>query len=90
MKETEAHHPLTDFIEYGQEEMLARAQAHYQEVKRRHSIRQFSDRAVPKPLSSNVFKRLQPRQVVPIISLGISLRSTILKLKRKFGTKLRH
>ena len=50
MKETEAHHPLTDFIEYGQEEMLARAQAHYQEVKRRHSIRQFSDRAVPQAI----------------------------------------
>ena len=50
MKETEAHHPLTDFIEYGEEEMLARAQAHYQEVKRRHSIRQFSDRAVPQAL----------------------------------------
>jgi iodotyrosine deiodinase len=50
MKETEAHHPLTDFIEYGEEEMLARAQAHYQEVKRRHSIRQFSDRAVPQAI----------------------------------------
>ncbi|MEC4728108.1 nitroreductase family protein [Shewanella sp. D64] len=50
MKETETHHPLIDFIEYGQEEMLARAQAHYQEVKRRHSIRQFSDRAVPQAI----------------------------------------
>ena len=50
MKETEAHHPLIDFIEYGEQEMLARAQAHYQEVKRRHSIRQFSDRAVPQAI----------------------------------------
>lgn len=50
MKQTEAHLPLTDFIEYGEEEMLERAQNHYQEVKRRHSIRQFSDRAVPQAI----------------------------------------
>ena len=43
---TEAHHPLTDFIEYPEDEMLERAQQNYQEVKRRHSIRKFSDRAV--------------------------------------------
>lgn len=50
MKQTEAHLPLTDFIEYGEEEMLERAQNNYQEVKRRHSIRQFSDRAVPQAI----------------------------------------
>ncbi|MBR9729140.1 nitroreductase family protein [Shewanella intestini] len=43
---TEAHLPLTDFIEYPPEQMLQRAQANYQEVKRRHSIRQFSDKPV--------------------------------------------
>ncbi|WP_282109843.1 nitroreductase family protein [Shewanella algicola] len=45
-----AHLPLTDFIEYPQDEMLKRAQDNYQHVKRRHSIRAFSDRAVPQAI----------------------------------------
>ncbi|GGQ20364.1 nitroreductase family protein [Shewanella litoralis] len=45
-----AHLPLTDFIEYPQDEMLKRAQDNYQQVKRRHSIRAFSDRAVPQAI----------------------------------------
>ncbi|MCL1066018.1 nitroreductase family protein [Shewanella olleyana] len=47
---TEAHLPLTDFIEYPQAEMLERAKQNYQDVKRRHSIRKFSDRAVPQEI----------------------------------------
>ncbi|GIU53761.1 nitroreductase family protein [Shewanella sp. KT0246] len=47
---TEAHLPLTDFIEYPQAEMLERAKQNYQHVKRRHSIRKFSDRAVPQAI----------------------------------------
>ncbi|WP_285163316.1 nitroreductase family protein [Shewanella goraebulensis] len=47
---TEAHLPLTDFIEYPQAEMLERAKQNYQHVKRRHSIRKFSDRAVPQEI----------------------------------------
>jgi len=50
MTATEAHFPLTDFIEYSDEEMLVRAKRHYDEVRRRHSIRQFSDRAVPQAI----------------------------------------
>jgi iodotyrosine deiodinase len=46
----EQHLPLSDFIEYSQDEMLSRAQAHYTDIKRRHSIRKFSDRAVPKDI----------------------------------------
>lgn len=45
-----AHMPLTDFIEYPQDEMLKRAQDNYQQVKRRHSIRAFSDRVVPQAI----------------------------------------
>ncbi|GGB57037.1 nitroreductase family protein [Shewanella inventionis] len=45
-----AHLPLTDFIEYPQDEMLKRAQDNYLQVKRRHSIRSFSDRAVPQAI----------------------------------------
>lgn len=38
--------PLSDFIEYAQEEMKARASGFYEDIKRRHTIRQFSNRAV--------------------------------------------
>lgn len=44
---SDTHLPLTDFIEYPQDEMLKRAEENYQHVKRRHSIRKFSNRAVP-------------------------------------------
>jgi iodotyrosine deiodinase len=47
---SQAHLPLTDFIEYSPDEMLKRAQDNYQQVKRRHSIRAFSDRAVPQAI----------------------------------------
>jgi iodotyrosine deiodinase len=47
---SDEHLPLSDFIEYPQDEMLHRAQANYGEVKRRHSIRKFSNRAVPKTI----------------------------------------
>ncbi|QBF83614.1 nitroreductase family protein [Shewanella maritima] len=47
---SEQHLPLTDFIEYPQDEMIKRAEENYQQVKRRHSIRKFSDRAVPQEI----------------------------------------
>ncbi|CCN85348.1 putative Nitroreductase [Vibrio nigripulchritudo SFn27] len=45
--------PLTDFIEYPVSEMVDRAEQNYELVKRRHSIRQFSDRPVPKSIIEN-------------------------------------
>ncbi|AZZ99801.1 nitroreductase family protein [Pseudoalteromonas sp. R3] len=45
-----ANVPLNDFIEYPQEEMLNRATAFLDEAKRRHTIRSFSDRPVPKAI----------------------------------------
>ncbi|ABZ75389.1 nitroreductase [Shewanella halifaxensis HAW-EB4] len=47
---TQAHQPLNDFIEYPQVEMLERADANYKQVQRRHSIRKFSNRDVPKEI----------------------------------------
>ena len=44
------HLPLTDFESYSEEEMLKRAKDNYHLVKRRHSIRKFSDRSVPKEI----------------------------------------
>ncbi|MCP4411350.1 MAG: nitroreductase family protein [Gammaproteobacteria bacterium] len=39
--------PLTDFIEYPVKEMINRSKTFYQEIRRRHSVRSFSDRPVP-------------------------------------------
>lgn len=46
----EQHLPLTDFESYSEEDMLKRAKDNYHLVKRRHSIRKFSDKAVPKEI----------------------------------------
>lgn len=48
--------PLTDYIEYPESEMLARSRHFYQEIKRRHSIRSFSDRPVAKEIIENCIK----------------------------------
>ncbi|MBE1299262.1 MAG: nitroreductase family protein [Alteromonadaceae bacterium] len=48
--------PLTDYIEYPVEEMRERAESFYQDIKRRHSIRKFSDRPVPRDIIENCIK----------------------------------
>ncbi|PCH97939.1 MAG: nitroreductase family protein [Gammaproteobacteria bacterium] len=48
--------PLVDYIEYPQAEMLARSERFYQDIKRRHSIRSFSNRAVDKSIIENCLK----------------------------------
>ncbi|MTI09833.1 nitroreductase family protein [Curvivirga aplysinae] len=42
--------PLPDYQAYPETEMLERAQAFYHEVKRRHTVRDFSDKSVPKEI----------------------------------------
>lgn len=48
--------PLDDYREYPAEEMLSRSEAFYQDIKRRHSIRQFSDRPVAQQIIENCIK----------------------------------
>lgn len=48
--------PLTDYIEYPEQEMLQRSEHFYHEIKRRHSIRSFSDRPVAKEVIENCIK----------------------------------
>jgi nitroreductase len=55
MKEHAAS-PLSDFIEYPQDEMLQRSEQFYKDIKRRHSIRKFSDRPVPRVIIENCIK----------------------------------
>ncbi|WP_104400344.1 nitroreductase family protein [Vibrio penaeicida] len=52
----ESQLPLDDFIEYPVEEMSKRANQNYDLIKRRHSIRQFSDRSVPKSIIESCIK----------------------------------
>ncbi|WP_371193920.1 nitroreductase family protein [Glaciecola sp. SC05] len=49
-------YPLSDFIEYPQEQMRARSLAFYEDIKRRHSIRKFSDRPVSQDIIENCIK----------------------------------
>lgn len=48
--------PLTDYIEYPPAEMLKRSEQFYREIKRRHSIRSFSDKVVDKTIIENCLK----------------------------------
>ena len=48
--------PLSDFVEYPAQEMLSRSEKFYQEIKRRHTIREFSDRLVDKKIIENCIK----------------------------------
>lgn len=45
--------PLEDFREYPRQEMIRRSQEFYQEIRRRRSVREFSDRAVPREVIEN-------------------------------------
>jgi nitroreductase len=42
--------PLPDYVERPPEEMLRRAQTFYEEIRRRHTVREFSSRPVPRAL----------------------------------------
>ena len=48
--------PLSDYIEYSEAEMLARSEVFYEDIKRRHTIRSFSDKAVDKKIIANCLK----------------------------------
>lgn len=55
MKDHDAS-PLSDYIEYPEPEMLSRSEQFYIDIKRRHSIRKFSDRAVHKAIIENCIR----------------------------------
>lgn len=54
--ESDQHQLLNDFIEYPPAQMQARSQAFYDDIKRRHSIRKFSDKPVPQTIIENCIK----------------------------------
>ncbi|MCP3674057.1 MAG: nitroreductase family protein [Gammaproteobacteria bacterium] len=48
--------PLSDYHEYPEEEMLERSKNYYEDIRRRHSIRDFSDRSVPREIIDNCIR----------------------------------
>lgn len=48
--------PLSDFIEYPVAEMKARSEAFYEDIRRRHSLRHFSDRPVSRDIIATCIK----------------------------------
>ncbi|WP_372771011.1 nitroreductase family protein [Pseudoalteromonas sp.] len=87
--------PLTDFIEYPQDEMLQKAQMFLDTSKRRHSIRSFSDKPVPKKIIETCIKAAatapsganhQPWHFVAINSLDVKkkIREAAEDLERSF------
>ena len=51
-----ANQPLTDFVEFPPQEMLSRSEEFYSEIKRRHTIRSFSDKPVDRKVIENCIK----------------------------------
>ena len=56
MEQTYQPIPLADYEEYSQETMLRRAETYYDEIKTRHSVRDFADRAVPREIIESCLK----------------------------------
>ena len=48
--------PLADFEEYSDQEMCRRAEAFYTEIRRRRTVREFSDRPVPRSVIENCIR----------------------------------
>ena len=87
--------PLTDFNEYPEEIMLERAKEFLTTSQRRHSIRSFSDRPVPKEIIETCIKAAgtapsganhQPWHFVAIHSSDVKkqIREAAEKLERSF------
>ena len=48
--------PLSNFTQYSENEMLKRSEAFYDDIKRRRTVRDFSDQPVPKEIIENCIK----------------------------------
>ncbi|WP_444997995.1 nitroreductase family protein [Aliikangiella sp. IMCC44359] len=55
MKEHDSR-PLPDFTEYSPQEMLSRSEEFYHEIKKRHTVREFSERPVEQAVIENCLK----------------------------------
>ncbi|MBQ4839963.1 MULTISPECIES: nitroreductase family protein [Pseudoalteromonas] len=87
--------PLTDFVEYPPQEMQQRADDNFELMQRRHTIRSFSDRPVPKEIIETCIKTAglapsganhQPWHFVAIHSSDVKkqIREAAEQLERSF------
>ncbi len=94
MKET-GFLPLTDYCEYPEEEMKRRSTAFYEEMKRRRTIRHFSNRAVPREIIEDCLRtaatapsgaNMQPWQFVVVSEPSVKkqIREAAETVERKF------
>ena len=74
--------PLNDYIEYPVEEMLSRSENFYLDIKRRHTIRSFSDREVPKERTLLLQRTLCETDGVPQGSAPDDAPHTLLAWRR--------
>jgi nitroreductase len=56
MKTSETKNVILDFIRYPHEEMIERSEQFYQMIRSRRSVREFSDKAVPKKIIENCIR----------------------------------
>ena len=62
--------PHSDYQEYPIAEMESRATKFYAEIRRRRTVRDFSDRPVPREIIEAACVRPGPRPMVPTCSRG--------------------
>ena len=68
----EPQYKKLDFSEKHSEDMLQQSHAFYRDVKRRRSVRDFSDRPVPKAIIENALLQRPPLQAAPTSNPGTS------------------
>ena len=83
-----------DYIEYSTDEMLHRSRAHYAEMQRRRTIRDFSSRPVPREVIENCLRtagtaasgaNLQPWQFVVIADAAVKAEIRLAAEKEERG-----
>ena len=65
--------PLSDYKILPEPEMIKRSENFYEEIKKRRTIREFSDKPVPVEIINNGIKSAGQHQTVPIFNPGILL-----------------
>lgn len=91
--------PLANYIKYSETEMSNRSKAFYDDIKRRRTVRDFSDKSIPKEVIENCIKaaatapsgaNLQPWHFVVVSNVDIKkeIRIAAEEEEKEFYTKL--
>lgn len=91
--------PLDNYQQFAEDEMLKKSQAFYDDIKRRRTVRDFSDKSIPKEVIENCIKaaatapsgaNLQPWHFVVVSNADIKkeIRIAAEEEEKEFYTKL--